>query len=311
MTDTPERDPTRTEDVEEALEWLEVNAKFGTLGHTAEVNAKVVRDEIDDLRSRLEEAQADVSRKMKEAKDARDDAWSARRRSEALEEALRAVQDRIEHAMGSDGETQSRHLHDARGAILDALDSREDEGDGRTWHESGCPALGGEDCECRDASWGAPFADEPEGDGRAEVFAAARELRRVHGDQPVSGEGDERDWVCPKCGNDDLHTRYCDGEWLGGSRKTGAINRCDRPVHDEEGFHHTCRTCQYKWTTLDPTHADARGKVPSAETIDGWLDDWGAGPADDYYGSLGKYLHDMIVRHRSRLSDRHEEDGDG
>lgn len=56
---------------------------------------------------------------------------------------------------------------------------------------------------------------------------------------------------CPKCGSQDIHTRYCDGSEIAGSTPTFAtfgINRCKRS-HEDEALHRTCRKCQYRWTT--------------------------------------------------------------
>lgn len=73
----------------------------------------------------------------------------------------------------------------------------------------------------------------------------------------LRGEGDGGRGVdgpairCAKCASSDVWTRYCDGRWIGGERKTGAVNACDRD-HDGEILHRVCRNCQNRWD--DPTH---------------------------------------------------------
>lgn len=49
---------------------------------------------------------------------------------------------------------------------------------------------------------------------------------------------------CPKCGDSDIHIRYCDG-----CKKRQYKDQCRHG--DPEHFHRLCRRCSYAWMTTD------------------------------------------------------------
>lgn len=86
------------------------------------------------------------------------------------------------------------------------------------------------------------------GDTRAElqrrIAAYLEAARRLRG---AEREG-EREPKCDKCGATDIHTRYCDGKYMGGYRDTGGVNHCRWSHGPSECLHQACRNCGFRWT---------------------------------------------------------------